>query len=400
MQVVTVRSVAPEKKRWQTEDAGSLKKAGRRASTRVLILRQRMQELVRSYDPKKITICALGTHSALDIFDGAKDEGFSTLAVCQKGRERAYRAFRRIVDEVITVETFPKLIDESIQERLRRENAIFIPHRGFSTYIDYDSIEQRFAVPLFGSRGLLRVEERTGEKSQYGLLQRAGIRIPRIISDPKKIEGPVIVKVQEAKRRIERAFFFASSYSDFKKISSKKIRDGVITAKDLRSAVIEEFVVGTFFNFNYFFSPLTDEVQFLGIDRRLQTNVNDFVALPARQQLEMDIEVRNIEIGHTPATIRESMLEKVLDIGERFAQAVKEDFRVGPIGPFALQGAVTTDLDIVIFDVSPRVPGSPILATTSPYSKYYFGQVVGTGRRIAMEIKDGIKKKRLDEMVT
>ena len=94
------------------------------------------------------------------------------------------------------------------------------------------------------------------------------------------------------------------------------------------------------------------------------------------------------------------MLEKVLDMGEKFVKAVKEEYLVGPIGPFALQGVVTVDLDIVIFDVSPRVPGSPILATTSPYSKYYFGHVVGTGRRIAMEIRDGIKRRRLYDLVT
>ena len=174
----------------------------------------------------------------------------------------------------------------------------------------------------------------------------------------------------------------------------------MVTAEELRHAIIEELVIGTCFNFNYFYSPLKNEVEFLGIDRRLQTNVNDFVSLPARQQLEIDIETQNVEIGHTPATIRESMLDKVLDAGERFFTAVKKDYGVGPIGPFALQGAVTVDLEIVIFDVSPRVPGSPILATTSPYSKYYFGQVVGTGRRIAMEIRDGIEKDALAELVT
>jgi 5-formaminoimidazole-4-carboxamide-1-(beta)-D-ribofuranosyl 5'-monophosphate synthetase len=365
-----------------------------------LITRRKMQDLVRSYDEDKITICALGTHSALDILDGAKDEGFSTLAVCQRGRERAYRAFHRIVDQVVTVDAFRGLVDEPVQESLRRVNTIFVPHRGFGTYIDYDTIEDRFAVPLFGNRGLLRVEERTGTKNQYALLQRAGIRAPRRVKRPEEIEGPVIVKVQEAKRKIERAFFFASSYADFKKTSLRKVKDGLITRADLQKATIEELVVGTYFNFNYFFSPLTGEVEFLGIDRRLQTNINDFVSLPARQQLEMETEVRNIEVGHMPATIRESMLEKVFEMGEKFCKAVKRDFGVGPIGPFALQGVVTTELDIVIFDISPRVPGSPILATTSPYSKYYFGEVVGTGRRIAMEVKAGIREKRLPETVT
>ena len=215
-----------------------------------------------------------------------------------------------------------------------------------------------------------------------------------------EIDRPVIVKVQEARRRIERAFFVASSYAGYKKAARQRVKSGLVAAEELRRAVIEEFVIGTYFNFNYFYSPLKEEVQFLGIDRRLQTNVNDFVALPARRQLEIDLETQNVEIGHMPATIRESMLDKVLDMGERFSAAVKKEYGVGPIGPFALQGAVTVDLGIVIFDVSPRVPGSPILATTSPYSKYYFGEVVGTGRRIAMEIRSGMEKNALADLVT
>lgn len=365
-----------------------------------LIPRAEIQQIVKTYDPEGITISALGSHSALDILDGAKDEGFKTLAVCQKGRERAYRAFKRAVDEVVVVERFAMVTEESLQEELRGRNALFVPHRAFTTYVDYDTIEEKFRVPLFGNRALLRVEERTGGRDQYYLLKKAGIRTPRRISDPREIDGPVIVKVQEARRRTERAFFTVNSYSDFKRASTRRIKKGLITAEDLGKAVIEELVIGTIFNFNYFYSPLKDEVEFLGVDRRLQTNLNDFVSLPARQQLEIDAEIQNIEIGHVPATIRESMIEKVLEIGERFVETVKAEYSLGPIGPFALQSVATVDLEIVVFDVSPRVPGSPLLSTTSPYGKYYYGEVIGTGRRIAMEVKSGIEKKRLHDLVT
>lgn len=365
-----------------------------------MIPRQKIQDLVKTYDRGNVTVCALGSHSALDILDGAKDEGFRTLAVCEKGREKAYQAFKRIVDDTLVLDKFSMVIDEEVQERLRKKNVIFVPHRAFSTYVDADSIEDRFFLPLFGNRGLLRVEERRGERNQYDILEKAKIRTPRRFSRPEEIDRPVIVKVQEARRKAERAFFIATSYKGFKEAARKRIKDGMVSAGDLSRAIIEEFVVGTYFNFNYFYSPLKDETEFLGIDRRLQTNLNDFVSLPARQQLDMDIETQNVEIGHMPATIRESMLDKVLVAGERFVAAVKDDYGVGPIGPFALQAAVTVDLDIVVFDVSPRVPGSPILATTSPYSKYYFGQVVGTGRRIAMELRKGIQADALRELVT
>ena len=365
----------------------------------LVISRSSVQDLVASYDPGAITVGTLGSHSALDIADGAHDEGFRTVVVCQQGREGPYRSFNRIVDEVLVLPNFSEVASVPVQAELRRRNVIFVPHRAFTTYVGYAAIEETFMVPLFGNRALLRAEERSAARNQYHLLARAGIRMPKVVQR-EAIDRPVMIKVQEAKRRAERAFFVANSSDDFEKKASEKVKAGLITEEDLKSAVIEEYVVGTYFNFNYFYSPLSGETEFLGIDRRLQTNLHDFVSLPAREQLEIGTEVRNIEIGHTPATIRESMLGKVFDMGERFVKSVREEYGVGPIGPFALQGAVTVDLDIVIFDVSPRVPGSPLLATTSPYSKYYHGEVVGTGRRIAMELRRGAKEGRLRELVT
>jgi 5-formaminoimidazole-4-carboxamide-1-(beta)-D-ribofuranosyl 5'-monophosphate synthetase len=141
-------------------------------------------------------------------------------------------------------------------------------------------------------------------------------------------------------------------------------------------------------------------VEFLGIERRLQTNLHDFVTIPAKQQLEIDIQLQNIEVGHTPASIRESLLEKVFEIGDRFVKATKREYPPGIIGPLSLQSIVTVDMDIVVYDVSLRVPGNPIMATTSPYTKYYHGRTFGVGRRIAMEIKSALMEERLADIVT
>jgi 5-formaminoimidazole-4-carboxamide-1-(beta)-D-ribofuranosyl 5'-monophosphate synthetase len=151
---------------------------------------------------------------------------------------------------------------------------------------------------------------------------------------------------------------------------------------------------------NYFVSPLTGETEFLGIERRLQTNLHDFVSLPAKQQMEMDLQTSNIEVGHTPASIRESLLEKVFEMGDKFAVAVRKEYPPGVIGPISLQSVVTSDLDFVVYDVSLRVPGNPIMATTSPYTKYYFGHTMGVGRRIAMEIKSAAAQRKLRDIVT
>ena len=94
------------------------------------------------------------------------------------------------------------------------------------------------------------------------------------------------------------------------------------------------------------------------------------------------------------------MLEKVFEIGDKFTATVKREYSPGIIGPISLQSIVTLDLNLVVYDVSLRVPGNPIMATTSPYAKYYYGHTIGVGRRIAMEVKNAIGQRRLTEIVT
>jgi len=275
-----------------------------------------------------------------------------------------------------------------------------VPHRAFTAYLGYDSIEKELLLPILGNRNLFRAEERNYEKNQYFLLEQAQIAHPKIYKNYSDINGLAIVKIQEASRKLERAFFVVSSVQDYLEKSQNKIKEKVITNEDLESSVIEEFVVGTYFNFNFFSSPLTPETEFLGIERRLQTNLNDLNAIPARQQLEFDIEVRHIEIGHTPASIRESMLEKIFELGDKFSETVRKEYPPGIIGPFSLQSIVTPELEIVVYDVSLRVPGNPILATTSPYTKYSYGQTFGIGRRIAMEVNKALSENKLFTIVT
>jgi 5-formaminoimidazole-4-carboxamide-1-(beta)-D-ribofuranosyl 5'-monophosphate synthetase len=78
-------------------------------------------------------------------------------------------------------------------------------------------------------------------------------------------------------------------------------------------------------------------------------------------------------------------------MGEKFVKSTKKEYPPGIIGPFSLQSVITLDLDMIVYDVSLRVPGNPILATTTPYTKYKYGETFGVGRRIAMEIKKSLK---------
>lgn len=365
-----------------------------------MITKDEVIKILRKYDKDKITAGMIGSHSALDIAEGAKDEGFRTVVICQRGREKPYLSFKRLYDEYVVLPKFRDILGKDVQDRLRRMNVIFVPHRSFVVYLGYNGVEKEFQIPIFGNRALFRAEERDMPRNQYYLLAKARIKYPKVFDRPDDIDRPVLVKVLEKRRKIERAFFIANSYEDYVKKAKERIGKGMISEEDLAKAKIEELLIGTYFNFNFFYSPLVDELQLMGIDRRLQTNLYDFVNYPARQQLEIDVALQNIEVGHMAATIRESLLEKVFEVGERFVKVVEKEYPPGIIGPFALQSVINIDLEVVVYDVSLRMPGSPIIATTSPYSKHYFGEVVSMGRRVAMEIKKALEEERLEEVVT
>jgi 5-formaminoimidazole-4-carboxamide-1-(beta)-D-ribofuranosyl 5'-monophosphate synthetase len=357
--------------------------------------------ILDNYDFKNITIGVIGSHSALEILDGAKEEGFKTICICQKGRELPYQKFKRLSDEILILDNFRDLIHKENQQKLQAQNTILIPHRSFVVYLGIDNIENKLQIPVFGNRYILKAEDRQLPKNQYHLLRESNIPLPRIYESPTDIDGPSIVKIQEAKRNLERAFFIVTSYDDYKKKSENRIESGIINEVDLRDSIIEQYLIGTYFNFNYFYSPIDNEVEFLGIERRLQSNIHDFTtSIPARNQLDFQVELQNIEVGHTPASIRESLLDKVFKIGDKFANTCLREYPPGIIGAFSLQSVVTVDLDIIVYDVSLRVPGNPILATTSPYTRYKYGETFGIGRRIAIEIRNSLKKSNLAKLVT
>ncbi len=174
---------------------------------------------------------------------------------------------------------------------------------------------------------------------------------------------------------------------------------------DLNRASIEELVVGgAHFNVNYFRSVARDEVEILSIDRRIQTNLDGLLRLTADVQLEIKdyFDVEMIEIGHEPATIRESELNRLFEVGDRFVKATEEVEPPGVIGPFTLQLMVTSDLDIVVFDVALRIGGGTniYMGIGSQYSKLYFGRPISMGRRIAMEIRECLEGNCLEKIIT
>ncbi len=345
-------------------------------------------------------IACVASHSALDVYDGVKDEGFETIALCKKGRESAYKEFHGIIDHCFVLDDYKDMAKSDIQKKLMELNSLIVPNRSMAVYLGYDTIE-RMEVKFFGNKMMLRWEEREGEKNYYKMLDNAGIRRPRTLKEGE-IDGPVMVKIPEAKRKVERGFFIAVNRDDFNEKINELTRQGIIDDEGRKHMVIEEFILGAHFNLNYFYSKMKNRLELLSIDRRIQSDWDGFYRLPAEIQLKMKREPRLIEVGHIPVTIRESLLEKVFDIGKKFVESTVRLEKPGIIGPFTLQVMVTPDLDLVTYDVAPRIGGgtNAYMGIGSQYSKFYFGKPISLGRRIGIEIKDAIINNSLQEITT
>lgn len=376
-------------------------------------------EVVSGYDLKEATIGVLASHSALDVCDGAAEEGFRTYAVCEKGREKTYTQFfkaqrengsliRGIVDEADVYTKFNEILKPENQEKMRTKNTIFIPNRSFTSYCGINEIEDKFRVPMFGSRNLLRSEERGGERDYYWLLEKAGLPFPEKIEKPEDIDSLVMVKLPHAVKKLERGFFTASSFEEYKKKSEAFLKQGVITKAALAEARIERYVIGPVFNLDMFYSPLEEKmskIELLGIDWRFETSLDGHVRLPAPQQIslnERQITPEYTVCGHNSATLRESLLEDAFELAEKYVKASQKYYKPGIIGPFCLQTCVDKDLNFYVYDVAPRVGGGTNVHVSvgHPYGNTLWRKPMSTGRRMAMEIRRAIEQERVGEIVT
>jgi 5-formaminoimidazole-4-carboxamide-1-(beta)-D-ribofuranosyl 5'-monophosphate synthetase len=366
------------------------------------------------YDPAKLTLCSIGSHSALEVAAGARSQGLPNLVITERGRERTYTEHylrrtnpaRGCVDATLGLERFSDILDPGVQDELLARNVIFVANRSFEVYLrqryTYAEIEAGMRVPFFGSRTLLRAEERDEADNQYALLERAAVRYPKQFAGPRDIDRLVIVKAPHAKVSFERAFFLARSDADFKRQCDALLANGMVDAAGLRGAIIEEFALGPSVNLNFFYSPILGELELMGTDTRRQTNLEGLKNLPfAQAQALADEPVRLEEAGHIAATLTESMLEKAFAMGERFVRATQADGNRGIIGPFALQCIIVAGppKDFVVYDVSLRIPGSPGTRFT-PYAAYRWGRDVSVGERIAMEIVAARDADRLADVLT
>lgn len=382
--------------------------------------RGKVADIVRKYDPKKCKVGLIASHSALDVCDGAVEEGFRTFAVCQKGREKTYtnyfkakrdstgKVMRGMVDEFFVVDKFAEVVSPQFQNMMRSDNVLFVPNRSFTSYVSLDAIENDFNIPLVGSRNMLRTEERGEAKDYYWLLKEAGLPFPKKIEKPEHIDRLVIVKLHHKVKKLERGFFTAASYEEYLQKSQGLVGSGVIAEEDLKGARIEEYIVGPVFNLDFFYSPLEKDmspIELIGVDWRFESSLDGHVRLPAPQQMTLMGAQRTPEYtvcGHNSSTLRESLLENAFGLAEKYVKACAEHYKPGIIGPFCLQTCVDKDLKFYIYDVAPRVGGGTNVHmwVGHPYGNALWRKNVSTGRRLAMEMRRACDEGRLEEIVT
>lgn len=337
---------------------------------------------IYEYELDKTVIATVCSHSALQIFLGAKNEGFPTLGITVPERKRVYESFIQVTpDDYIEVESFQQLIDKSVQEALLKKNAIAIPHGSFVEYIGGENILNNFYVPVFGNKKSLIWEASRKKVDEW--MRLAKLKVPRYI-DPDEIDSLCIVKMGGAKGG--KGFFLVSSEDEFfEKLGSRNVDE----------VVIQEYVVGVRYYHHFFNSVVRGRVEFLGVDQRLESNVDGL------HRIQSEIEPSYTITGNAPVVLRESLLPRILEMGESVVKTSMKLFPPGITGPFCIETICTPNLEFYAFEISARiVAGTNIYPSGSQYSCYYFKEPMSTGRRIARELKEAIQEGIIERVVS
>jgi len=320
------------------------------------------------------TIATLGSHSAMQILKGARDEGFKTLAVANRETERLYRSFN-FVDEVIVVDKYSEFM--GLLPELEKRKSIIVPHGSFVAYLSLDE-HKAMTTPYFGNKAVLDWE--ASRELQRDWLTRANIRMPKQFKTGADIDRPVIVKLYGAQGG--KGYMFIRDAKDFE----------ARTAHLKEEFTIQEYIIGVPLYIHYFYSPLEDKLEIMSMDRRYETNVDSLGRIPAAAQEGMDVSPSYVVVGNSPVSLRESMLAEALRMGDDVVKVSKEI--CGPkglFGAFCIETIITPDMQYYIMEISARiVAGTNLFIDGSPYSYLNYSEPMSTGRRIAREIKNAL----------
>ena len=331
---------------------------------------------------KTPTIATICSHSALQIFHGAREENMPTLGICTKDRLDLYSSFPKAVpDDFLVIDEFPQVLEANIQSKLTAQNSIVVPHGSFVEYVGPQKLINDFSPPIFGNKHTLEWESDRIKERKW--LERSGIRIPKEYENPADIDRTVIVKFSGAKGG--RGFFLANSQEEFQ---SK------ISGRENEEYTIQEWAMGTRYYPHYFYSPLRGRLEILGFDRRDESNIDEYYRV---NQGEKSFVV----VGNKPLAVRESLLPQLYKMGNNLIKSSQQLFGPGLFGPFCLETVCTDKLEFITFEISGRiVAGTNLYPQGSPYSFYYYDEPMSTGKRIAREIKTAFEQGQLENITT
>jgi len=447
-----------------------------------------MRELVRRW--RRPIPLILGSHSALDAAAGFRDYGIPYIIYTTRARAHIYfreprvgypneyiedlpaivRRDLRVVEDfrdlrqrdwrgaIVLLDHYEDILKKEIIDELLELECVQVPNRAFSVYVGgyaCQRIENNFPVPILGSRGLLKIENREEvEKNYYWFLEKAGIPHPQAfefevtekgIRLKERVETPIVLKAPHATRRFERGFVFAADADSLEAEVERRVASGELLLEDLKHARIEEYIPGVTANFNFFYSPLNAEEnwgdveryvsrkrlanEFLSIDERRETTHDGWLRLLASEQLKVRWDKTRYPLtfevtAHGLISLRESLLRKIYPIADALVDLFEKEEPPGIIGPYCIQTLITftetpyvTGVEVGVYDAPSGtfhdfVPVVQDLAMRhgggtnvhmgigSQYANTKYQRVMSTGQRLALEFKRAIAKNKLDLLVT
>jgi 5-formaminoimidazole-4-carboxamide-1-(beta)-D-ribofuranosyl 5'-monophosphate synthetase len=336
------------------------------------------------------TVATLCSHSSLQIFHGARLEGFNTLGLTVGPPARFYDAFPLArPDGFLSVAKVSDLAQHT--RRLNEQAAIVVPHGSFVEYLGAEAF-QALDVPVFGNRAVIGWESDREKERMW--LETAGVKMPRRFATPDDVDGPSIVKYYGAKGG--KGFYLA------------KNKEALHDFKPTGPYVIQEYVLGTRYYVHFFYSPISDRgyrvghgsLELLGMDRRDEANIDELYKLGAQEELlKAGIRPTFVVTGNVGVVLRESLLPQIFDVGARIIERSIELFG-GMVGPFCVEGIMTEELEFKVFEISTRiVAGTNLFISGSSYSDLVAPQL-SMGRRIAQEIRRARADGRLAEVLS
>lgn len=342
--------------------------------------------LPASTNPKDFVIATLGSHTALQILKGARDEGMRNLVVCRKGQDRPYKSYG-VADEILYVNDWSDWND-ALEEELIKRNAIVIPHASFIAYVGLPRVMKMQAM-YYGTKEILQWESDRTMERQW--LEKSGLELPRVFEKPEDIDRAVIVKFHGAPGGF--GYFVVKSAEQFYEVKNRKY-------PEQNDFALQEYIVGVPLYVHYFYSPLTKELEIMSFDKRYESNADSIGRIRAEDQLAANIHTSYTIVGNIPVVVRESMLPEFFEMGEKVVEVSKKLSGKGLFGPFCLECIVTRKLQIFVFEISARiVAGTNPFIEGSPYTALRYKEPMSTGRRIARDLKQAIEQGRLEEVL-